>query len=230
MGVEVGKGTRGGSGGTCVGSGGDGEGGGYAGAMCMGISTGRLAVSVLSLGGLEAGAASVVVLGRRPLFGGRGGEGLDKAVPLFIAWESSAGKQRSTKVNGVSAGRPSPAWNKSKGLRTSAQTVSSALLLRGASNQQLVSLPCALPAAKVRAGRAARHTRAGRGNSAPALGWQQMELPQSQHAAKEHRDGWRAPRGCASSIPFAKESETRRAPQTPVVLMVPLHVKEIEIR
>lgn len=84
-GVEVGKGTRGGSGGTCVGSGGDGEGGGYAGAMCMGISTGRLAVTVLSLGGLEARAASDVALGRRPLFGGRGGEGLDKPVPLFIA-------------------------------------------------------------------------------------------------------------------------------------------------
>lgn len=53
--------------------------------MCVGISVGRLDVIVLSLGGLEGTAASGVWLGRRPLFGGRGGEGLDKPVPLFIA-------------------------------------------------------------------------------------------------------------------------------------------------
>lgn len=53
--------------------------------MCIGISAERLAVTVLSFGGLDAIAASDVLLGRRPLFGGRGGEGLDKPVPLFIA-------------------------------------------------------------------------------------------------------------------------------------------------
>lgn len=53
--------------------------------MCIGIGVGRLAVTVLSLGSLEGTAASGAVFGRRPLFGGRGGEGLDKPVPLFIA-------------------------------------------------------------------------------------------------------------------------------------------------
>lgn len=84
-GVELGRGIRGGSGGMCVGSGGDGEGGGYVGATCIGSSVGRLAVTVWSPGGLEGRAASGGLVGRRPLFGGRGGEGLDKPVPLFIA-------------------------------------------------------------------------------------------------------------------------------------------------
>lgn len=57
--------------------------------MCSGIGAGRLAVTVLSLGGLQV-TASDVLLGSRPLFGGRGGEGLDKDVPLVITWESSA--------------------------------------------------------------------------------------------------------------------------------------------
>lgn len=58
---------------------------------CSGIGAGRLAVTVtvLSLGGLEV-TASDELLGSRPLFGGRGGEGLDKAVPLVMTWESSA--------------------------------------------------------------------------------------------------------------------------------------------
>lgn len=29
-----------------------------------------------------------------PLLGGKGGEGFDNNVPLFIAWDSSAGKER----------------------------------------------------------------------------------------------------------------------------------------
>lgn len=53
---------------------------------CIGASAGRFVVTVLSFRGLEVIAASaMVVVGRRPLFGGRGGEGLVKLVPLFIA-------------------------------------------------------------------------------------------------------------------------------------------------
>lgn len=58
---------------------------------------GRL--TVLSFGGLEV-TASDVLLGRRPLFGGRGGEGLDKAVPLVITWESSAENKNHRSHNG----------------------------------------------------------------------------------------------------------------------------------
>lgn len=31
-----------------------------------------------------------------PLLGGKGGDGFDNNVPLFIAWDSSAGKERIT--------------------------------------------------------------------------------------------------------------------------------------
>lgn len=31
-----------------------------------------------------------------PLLGGKGGDGFDNNVPLFIAWDSSAGKERAT--------------------------------------------------------------------------------------------------------------------------------------
>lgn len=88
-GAQLGRAPRGGSGGTWVGSGGEGEGGGWAELTSTAVGAGRLPVTVLSFGGLQV-TASDVLLGRRPLFGGRGGEGLDKAVPLVITWESSA--------------------------------------------------------------------------------------------------------------------------------------------
>lgn len=31
-----------------------------------------------------------------PLLGGKGGDGFDNNVPLFIAWDSSAGKEKAT--------------------------------------------------------------------------------------------------------------------------------------
>lgn len=31
-----------------------------------------------------------------PLLGGKGGDGFDSSVPLFIAWDSSAAKERAT--------------------------------------------------------------------------------------------------------------------------------------
>lgn len=98
--VLAGKGgDRGGSGGTWVGSGGDGEGGGI-------ISSGsepteHVLFSLWSLGAfVVAATAADSEVGTKvdgiPLLGGKGGDGLDNNVPLFIAWDSSAGKERPT--------------------------------------------------------------------------------------------------------------------------------------
>lgn len=88
----------GGSGGLWVGSGGDGEEGGI-------ISSGsepteHMFLSLWSLGAFVVMATADSEEGTKvegmPLLGGKGGDGFDNNVPLFIAWDSSAGKERGT--------------------------------------------------------------------------------------------------------------------------------------
>lgn len=90
----------GGSGGIWVGSGGDGEGGGI-------ISSGSKPTEYVLFSLWSCGAFVVVAtvaadsevdtkVDGMPLLGGKGGEGFDDNVLLFIAWESSAGKEKAT--------------------------------------------------------------------------------------------------------------------------------------
>ena len=88
-------GDRGGSGGIWVGSGEEGEG------VSRGSEpTEHVPFSLWSLGAfvaVVAGAADSEVGTKAdgmPLFGGKGGDGFDNNVPLFIAWDSSAGKEK----------------------------------------------------------------------------------------------------------------------------------------
>lgn len=97
--VLAGKGgDRRGSGGIWVGNGGDGEGGGIIGSGSE--ATEHMLFSLWSLGALvvvvAAGSEEDTTVDGMPLFGGKGGDGFDNNVPLFIAWDSSAGKERAT--------------------------------------------------------------------------------------------------------------------------------------
>lgn len=91
-------GVRGGSGGIWVGSGGDGEWGEIIGSSSEPIE--HVLFSLSSLGVFVVMAAADSKVGTEvdgmPLLGGKGGDGFDNNVPLFIAWDSSAGKERAT--------------------------------------------------------------------------------------------------------------------------------------
>lgn len=93
-------GDRGGSGGIWVGSGGDGAVGGI---ISRGSEpTEHVLFSFWSLGAfvVVAVAAADSEVGTKvdgtPLLGGKGGDSFDNNVPLFIAWDSSAGKEKAT--------------------------------------------------------------------------------------------------------------------------------------
>lgn len=91
------RGDRGGSGGMWVGSGGDGDEGGI---ISGGSKHKETVFSLWSFAVLVVNEAAGSKLGIEvdgmPLLGGKGGDGFDSTVPLFIAWDSSAGEERAT--------------------------------------------------------------------------------------------------------------------------------------
>ena len=89
------EGTEGGSGGIWAGSGDEEEG------VSRGSEpTEHTLFSLWSFGAFVAvvAAAADSEVGTKadgmPLFGGKGGDGFDNNVPLFIAWDNSAGKEK----------------------------------------------------------------------------------------------------------------------------------------